>query len=103
VQWGEHTAYIHTDSAILNVHFHHQSFSFVFIANNPVPLVVSHQPLTPEAWVGCQVTACGICDRQNGSETGFSLSSLVYLCHYHSTHAPYTFIFLLLMLYRLSI
>jgi len=47
LQWGEHTTCIYTDSVILNANFRHPTFSFVFITNSPVFLVVSHKPLTP--------------------------------------------------------
>ena len=52
------------------------------------------QPLTLDTWVWCQVTAFGICDGQSGTETGFSLSTSVYPCHYHSMNVPYSFILL---------
>jgi hypothetical protein len=64
------------------------------------------QPLTVEVWVRSQVSLSGICGRQSGIRTGFSLSTLstlVFPCHYQSTHAVCTyFIHLLLMIYSLS-
>jgi hypothetical protein len=41
---------------------------------------VSRRPLTAEA----QVSLCGICGEQRGTETGFAL---VFPCQYHSTLA----------------
>jgi hypothetical protein len=44
--------------------------------------VISRRPLTAEAQVRSRVNACGICGGQSGTETGFSLSSLVFPCQY---------------------
>jgi hypothetical protein len=49
--------------------------------------VVSCCSLTVEAWVCAWVSPCGICGRQSDTGTGFSLSSLVFPCQYHSTVA----------------
>jgi hypothetical protein len=46
---------------------------------------VSRQPLTAEAHVCARDTPCGICDEQCETGTGFSSSSSVLLCQYHST------------------
>jgi hypothetical protein len=51
---------------------------------------VSCQPLTAEAWVHAWVSLCGICEGQGGTGTGFSPSSLVFPCQYHSTMAFHT-------------
>jgi hypothetical protein len=48
--------------------------------------VVSHQPVTVEA----KVSSCGLYGGQSGTGTGFSLSSLVFLYHYHSTMVLHT-------------
>jgi hypothetical protein len=47
--------------------------------------VVSRRPLTAEARDHVLVNSCGIYGGQSGIETGFSPSSSVFLCHYHST------------------
>jgi hypothetical protein len=46
---------------------------------------VSYQPLTAEAQVRALVNPCGICGGQSGTGTGFSPSSSVFSCQYHST------------------
>jgi hypothetical protein len=52
---------------------------------------VSGQPLTGETWAHTQVSLCGIYSGQSGTGTSFSLSSLVFSCHYHSTGALYSY------------
>jgi hypothetical protein len=49
---------------------------------------VSRQPLTEETRVRSRVSPCGICGGQSGTGTGFSPSSSVFPCHFHSTGAP---------------
>jgi hypothetical protein len=51
---------------------------------------VSRRPLTTEAPVRARVNPFGICGGQSGTGTGFSPSSLVLPCHYHSTVALQT-------------
>jgi hypothetical protein len=48
---------------------------------------VSDRPLITEAQIRTWVSPCGICGGQSGTGTGFSLSSSVFPCQYHSTTA----------------
>jgi hypothetical protein len=50
--------------------------------------VVTHRPITTEAWVQSRVSPCGICGGQSGTGTGFSPSTSVFPCQFHSTGAP---------------
>jgi hypothetical protein len=54
--------------------------------------VVSHRPLTVEVHVCTWVSPCGICGRHSSTRTGFSPSSLIFPCQYHSTMALHTHI-----------
>jgi hypothetical protein len=54
--------------------------------------VVSSRPLTAEARVRARVNPCGICGGQSVTGTGFSPSSSVFPCQYHSTVALQTHI-----------
>jgi hypothetical protein len=49
---------------------------------------ISHPPPTAEARVRSRVIPCGICGGQNGTGTGFSLSTSVFPSQFHSTGAP---------------
>jgi hypothetical protein len=49
---------------------------------------VSRRPLTAEAQVQFRVGPCGICGGQSGTGTGFSPSTSVFPCKFHSTDAP---------------
>jgi hypothetical protein len=49
---------------------------------------VSRRPPTTEARVRSRVSLCGICGGQSGTGTGFSPSTSVFLCQFHSTGAP---------------
>jgi hypothetical protein len=58
---------------------------FNVAAGRAMAQAVSRQPLTAESRVRTRVNPCGICDGQSGTGTGFSPSSLVFPCQYHST------------------
>jgi hypothetical protein len=49
---------------------------------------VSRRPLTPEARIRSRVSPRGICGGQSGAGTGFSPSTSVFPCQFHSTGAP---------------
>jgi hypothetical protein len=53
---------------------------------------VSRRPLTAEARVRAWFNPCWICGGQSGTGTGFSPSSSVFPCRYHSTVALQTHI-----------
>jgi hypothetical protein len=49
---------------------------------------VSRRPPTAEALVRSRVSPCGICGGRSGTGTGFSPSSSILPCQFHSTGAP---------------
>jgi hypothetical protein len=49
---------------------------------------VSRRPLTAEARFRYRVSPCGICGGQSGTGIGFSPSTSVFPCQFHSTGAP---------------
>jgi hypothetical protein len=51
---------------------------------------VSRRPLTAEAQDCTGVNPCGICTGQNVIEAGYSTSSWVFSCQYHSTVTLHT-------------
>jgi hypothetical protein len=51
---------------------------------------VSRCPHTAEARVRAPVDPCEICGGQSGTRAGFSPSSTVFPCQYHSTISPYS-------------
>jgi hypothetical protein len=68
------------------------SVSLTPIVGRAMAQVVSRRPLTAEDRVRARVNPCGICGGQSGSRTGFSPSSSVFSCQYHSTVALQTHI-----------
>jgi hypothetical protein len=74
-----------------------QNFSWCFLKaaskwNLGRDMAHSRRPLTTKARVRALVSTFRICDGQSGTEAGFSPSSSVFLCQYHSTVAPYLYI-----------
>ena len=61
------------------------------------------RPDTADARVRYQVSPCEICSTQNGTVAGFSPSTSVFPCQYHSTNSPYPFIHLPPTLYNVSL
>jgi hypothetical protein len=56
-----------------------------------------------ETHVQPQVNRCGVYGIQNGTMTGFYLGTLDFLCQYHSTIAPHSFIHLPHTLYNVPL
>jgi len=63
----------------------------------------SRRPHKAKAKVQCPTSPSNLCGGQIGTVTGFSPSTLVFPCHYHSTIAPYPFIHLPPTLYNVSL
>jgi len=51
---------------------------------------VSHWPVTPEVRVRSHANSCEVNGGPSGTGTGFTLSTSVLPCQYHSTNAPYS-------------
>jgi hypothetical protein len=49
---------------------------------------VNRRPHTAEARFRSRVSICGVCGGQSGTGTGFSPSTPVFPCQFHSTGAP---------------
>jgi hypothetical protein len=58
---------------------------FKCLSGRAMAQAVSHRLFTAEAWVRAWVNPCWICGGQNGTGTGFSPSSSIFPCQYHST------------------
>jgi hypothetical protein len=68
------------------------------VYGHAVSQVVGRWPVTVDVKVWFQAFECGICGGQSDTWTGFSLSTSVFPCQYHSTSAPHSFIPISLML-----
>jgi hypothetical protein len=49
---------------------------------------VSRRPLNTDARVRSRISLCGICGGQSCTGTGFSPSTSIFPCQFHSTGAP---------------
>jgi len=65
--------------------------------------VISRRPLTTETRVRFLGRQCENCGGQIHAGSGFSPSTSVFPCQYHSTNAPYPFIHLPPTLYNVSL
>ena len=65
--------------------------------------VISRRPLTAETRVRFLGRQCENCGGQIHAGSGFSPSTSVFPCQYHSTNAPYPFIHLPPTLYNVSL
>jgi hypothetical protein len=57
-------------------------------AGRAMAQAVSRRPPTAEARFRSRVSPCGICGGQSGTGRGFSPSTSVFPCQFHSTGAP---------------
>jgi len=64
---------------------------------------VCRRPFTAETRVWSQSNTCEVGGGQSGTVTGFSPSTSVFPCQYHSTNAPYPFIHLPPTIYNVSL
>jgi hypothetical protein len=72
--------------------FYSTSFIVSSMCGHAMAQAVSRQPLTAESRVRARFNPCGICGEQSGTGTGFSPSSSVFPCQYHSTVVLHTHI-----------
>jgi hypothetical protein len=79
---------IDVDTVRVNIqakkHYLHHSL----LLGRAMAQVISRRPLIVEARVRSRINPCGICGGQNGTGTGFSPSTSVFHCQFHSTGAP---------------
>ena len=61
----------------------------VWLRGSAMTQAVGWRPITVKAWVWSQVSPSEICSGQNDNVSGFSPSTSVFPCQYHSTNAPY--------------
>jgi hypothetical protein len=87
--------YIYFDKNICRVHHavHHTGIQEHLLKlytwkGRAMAQAVSRRPPTTEARVRSPVSPCGICGGQSGTGTGFSSSTSVFPCQFHSTGAP---------------
>ena len=72
-------------------------------SDHAIHQVISRRPLTAETRVRFLGRQCENCGGQIHAGSGFSPSTSVFPCQYHSTNAPYPFIHLLPTLYNVSL
>ena len=68
--------------------FDSNSCQFIWCLLSAMAQAVSHRPHTAGARVRSRVSPCGICGGQSGTWTGFSPSTSVFPCQFHSTGVP---------------
>jgi hypothetical protein len=64
----------------------------IYLKRPTLVQAVNCRALTAEARVPTWITPCGNCGGQSGTEIGFSSSSSVFPCQYHSTAATHAHI-----------
>jgi hypothetical protein len=72
----------------------------VLVVGGAMAPAVSRRPVTVEAPARSHVSPCDICCEQSGTETGFSPSTSLLPCQYHSTNVLHTHLHLHVVLSR---